>query len=179
MRKTTCEPDPHADSNMEATMISLDMLEKVEVFKDLNDKQLAAVRPCCEKVAFQRGEKIFGPEEDPSALWAVLEGHVDLRAETTDRKNAGDLGSPGVSEFMVFGWSSFVPPHRYVLSAYCASRSCDLIKSEKACLSELFQKYPEIGYKVMLKLLWVIGRRFNQYQETLIERRGQEIMNRW
>jgi CRP-like cAMP-binding protein len=179
VRKTTCEPGPLADSNMEATMINLDMLEKVEVFKDLNDKELTAVRPCCERVAFQRGEKIFGPGEDPSALWAVLEGHVDLGVETTDGKNAGDLGSTGVSENMVFGWSSFVPPHRYMLSAYCVSRRCDLIKSDKACLSELFEKYPEIGYKVMLKLLSVIGRRFNQYQEILIERRGQEIMNRW
>lgn len=160
-------------------MITLDMLEEVEVFKDLSDKQLAALRPCCEKVAFQRGEKIFSAGEDPDALWAVVEGQVDLRAETTDRKSAGNLGSTEVSEHMVFGWSSFVPPHRYMLSAYCASRRCDLIKSDKACLSELFEKDPRIGYKVMLKLLWVIGRRFNQYQEMLIERRGQEIMNRW
>jgi CRP-like cAMP-binding protein len=164
---------------MEVTMISLDMLEKMEVFNDLNDKQLAAVRPCCEEVAFQRGEKIFGAGEDPDGLWAVLEGNVVLRAETIDMKITGDLGSTEISEHLVFGWSSFVPPHRYMHSAYCASRRCDLIKSDKACLSELFEKDPEIGYKVMLKLLWVVGRRFNQYQETLIERRGQEIMNRW
>lgn len=161
-------------------MIGLDMLEKVEIFEDLNDKQLSAVKPCCQKVAFQRGEKIFGAGEDPNALWAVSEGHVGLqRPGTTEKTNAGDLGSTEVSEHMVFGWSSFVPPHKYMLSAYCASRRCDLIKSDKACLSELFEKDPEIGYKVMLKLLWVIGRRFHQYQETLIQRRGQEIMNRW
>jgi CRP-like cAMP-binding protein len=160
-------------------MISLDVLEKVEVFKGLNDKQLSAVKTCCEKFVFQRGEKIFGAGEDPNALWTVLEGRVDLQTEASDEKNAGDLGSSEVSEYMVFGWSSFVPPHRYMLSAYCASRRCDVIKTEKACLSELFEEDPEIGYKVMLKLLWVIGKRFNQYQETLIQRRGQEIMNHW
>ena len=159
-------------------MISLDVLEKVEVFKDLNDKELSAVRPCCQEVGFQRGEKIFGAGEDPSALWAVLEGRVDLRPESAER-TTGDPGSTEVSAHMVFGWSSFVPPHNYMLSAYCASRGCDLIKSDKACLSELFEKDPGIGYKVMLKLLWVIGRRFQKYQETLIQRRGQEIMNRW
>ena len=160
-------------------MISLDMLEKVEVFKDLDDKQLAAVRPCCERIEFQRGEKIFGAGEDPDALWAVLEGQVDLRGEPPEGKSGGELGSSLLSENMVFGWSSFVPPHRYMLSAYCASRRCDLVKSDKACLSELFEKAPGIGYRVMMKLLWIIGRRFNQYQETLIEQRGQEIMNRW
>jgi CRP-like cAMP-binding protein len=168
-----------ADRKKEMTMIGLDMLENVEVFKDLNDKQLSAVQPCCQKVAFQRGEKIIGAGEDPNALWAVLEGRVNLSPKTTERTNAGDIGSTELSEHMVFGWSSFVPPHTYMLSAYCASRRCDLIKSDKLCLSALFEKDPEIGYKVMLKLLWVIGRRFHQYQETLIQRRGQEIMNRW
>ncbi len=160
-------------------MISLDLLEKVEVFNDLSDKQLSAVKPCCQKVAVQRGEKIFGAGEDPSGLWAVLEGQVDLRPETDERTTAGGLVSGVVSEHMVFGWSSFVPPHKYMLSAYCASRRCDLIQVDKPCLSELFEKDPEIGYKVMLRLLSVIGRRFNHFQDILIQRRGQEIMNHW
>ncbi len=160
-------------------MISLDLLEKVEVFNDLSDKQLSAVKACCQKVAFQREEKIFGAGEDPRYLWAVMDGQVDLRPEADERTRAGDLGSGAASEHMVFGWSSFVPPHKYMLSAYCASRRCDLIQLDKACLSELFEKDPEIGYKVMLKLLSVIGRRFNQFQEILIQRRGQEIMNHW
>jgi hypothetical protein len=37
----------------------LHTLEKVEVFKELDDGRLFAVSECCTKVVFQRGEGIF------------------------------------------------------------------------------------------------------------------------
>ena len=40
-------------------MISLDFLENVEAFSELDDDQLTAVQSCCEIAEFKRGELIF------------------------------------------------------------------------------------------------------------------------
>jgi signal-transduction protein with cAMP-binding, CBS, and nucleotidyltransferase domain len=59
-------------------MISLDFLENVEAFNDLDDDQLAAIQSCCEIAEFKRGEQIFAAGETPEHFWVVLEGQVNL-----------------------------------------------------------------------------------------------------
>ena len=50
-------------------MISLDFLENVEAFADLNDDQLTAIQGCCEIAEFKRGEEIFAAGEIPEFFW--------------------------------------------------------------------------------------------------------------
>ena len=66
-------------------MVNLDTLEKVEVFKDLDDRRLSAVGECCTEVVFQRGEGIFKAGQEARHLWAVAEGRVNLEAEPDSR----------------------------------------------------------------------------------------------
>ena len=50
-------------------MVTLNFLENVEVFKELDDDQLVAVQGCCREVAYGRGDKIFGVKQTPLSLW--------------------------------------------------------------------------------------------------------------
>jgi CRP-like cAMP-binding protein len=160
-------------------MITLDFLEKVEVFKDLDDRQLAEILSCCREVEFSREDKIFGVGEEPRFLWVVMEGQVALLWELPGRSALPETTISTLPETMTFGWSSLVPPYKYRLSAYCATRTCRAIKVEKDGLIKLFEQDPLIGYKVMLKLLAVVGSRFLNLQDEIAKRRGSDIINQW
>ena len=75
-------------------MVTLDFLEKVEVFKDLNDEQLTVIKGYCETEDFKRGEKIFTAGEDPLNLWVVLTGQVDLHWELPGRSVSAEKTLP-------------------------------------------------------------------------------------
>lgn len=161
-------------------MVSLDFLEKLNVFKDLDDDQLVAVQGCCQETECRRGEKVFGMRDESLCLWAVVEGNIDLEQGTADNKSPSQENAlSSVSEDMTFGWSSLVPPNRYRLSAYCSSRRCRLIKIDRKCLIQLFDSDTGLGYKVMTGLLSVMGNRFHQLLDEVIKNKGQQIMNRW
>ncbi len=166
-------------SNEEQVMINLDFLEKVEVFQDLDDNQLAAVGACFKEVSFQRGEKIFDVHEKPDSLWAVMEGEVSLQSELPGTAPLKEMTITTTSRYMIIGISSLVKPHRYILSAYCATRNCKLLTAKRDCLIPLYEENPRIGYLVMSRVAGVVGKRFRQVQEEFVKRRGQDLMNHW
>jgi signal-transduction protein with cAMP-binding, CBS, and nucleotidyltransferase domain len=160
-------------------MVNLDFVESVEVFKDLDDDQLTAVRDCCREAEYGRGEKIFGVKGAPVSLWAVIEGEVDLQQEPPENPTAQGDKIVTLSKTMTFGWSSLVPPFKYRLSAYCATRSCKVLKIDSQCLTRLFEQDAELGYMVMSKIVAVVGTRFYQLREEIIKHRGHDIINKW
>jgi CRP-like cAMP-binding protein len=155
-------------------MVNLDTLENVEVFKELDDHRLSAVGECCTEVVFQRGEGIFKAGEEARHLWAVAEGKVKLEAGP-----ASTLQENEVAENQVFGWPSLLRTPTYRFSASCGGRSARVIRIDSRCLQALFEKDPELGYRVMSGLVRVIGSRFHQLQEEVVKSRGQDMMNQW
>ncbi len=161
-------------------MIQLEFLEKLDAFKELNDDQLAAIKECTDLAQFKRGEKIFSQGADAGHVWIVLEGGVELRAEYPDQNmSAAEASVSFLSEAQAFGWTCFVPPYKYQLSGYCASRSCRLIRLRREDLLDLFEKDAAIGFFVMKYLIGVVGRQFSQFQDEIARKRGFEIMSRW
>jgi len=138
------------------------------------------VQKCCREAEFRRGDKLFGAAEESSCLWAVVEGQVDLQ-EASEGDAAPGRKDPisSLSQGLVFGWSSLVPPHKYRLSAYCTTRQCKVLQIDRQCLTDHFKKDAKMGYLVMSRLLSDVGNRFYRLQDEVIRRRGEEIMNRW
>ena len=160
-------------------MISLDFLENVEAFSELDDDQLTAVQSCCEIADFKRGEEIFAAGETPDFFWVVLEGQVNLTWETPEGSTLPQQTITSLAEGMPFGWSSLVPADKYRLSAHSATRNCKAVRIPKDRLLQLFEEDAELGYKVMSKVMIVAGKRFHQLQDEVARRRGHDIINRW
>jgi CRP-like cAMP-binding protein len=160
-------------------MITLEFLENVQVFEDLNDDQLTRIQTHCQEAKFSRGDKIFATGEKPQYLWVVMEGQVALQWTMPQRTTRSESTITTLSESMTFGWSSLVPPYTYRLSAYCASRNCKVMQVDRDALVELFENDAALGYKVMLKLLSVVGSRFLNLQDEVAKQRGSDIMNQW
>lgn len=160
-------------------MISLDFLENVEAFAELNDDQLTAIMECCEVADFKREEEIFAAGETAEYFWIVQTGQVNLNLDAPEGPALPENTITTLSEGMPFGWSGLVPPYKYQLSAHCASRSCKIVRISKDCLLQLFESDARLGYRVMSKVMIVVGQRFHQLQDDIARRRGHDIINRW
>ncbi|MCF8110247.1 MAG: cyclic nucleotide-binding domain-containing protein [Desulfobacteraceae bacterium] len=165
-------------------MISLEFMDRVEMFKDLSDRQLAEIGNVAESAEYKKGECIFKQGNPAEHLWIVTDGEVELRC--------GPVGSKVqkvqherrdcvafVSAAQAFGWTCFVPPYKYRLSGYCASRRCRLLKFNKADLEKLFENQPEIGFTVMQYTMTSVGTQFQELQDEIARQRGHEIINKW
>jgi CRP-like cAMP-binding protein len=160
-------------------MISLDFLEEIDAFADLDDSQLTAIQKCCEVTEFKRGEEIFAAGEIPEYFWIVQTGQVNLNWDIPEGPALPENTITTLSEGMPFGWSSLVPPYKYHLSAHCASRSCKTVRIPRDRLLKLFEDDAQLGYKVMSRVMVVVGQRFHQLQDEVAKRRGHDIINRW
>ena len=158
-------------------MVSLEFLEKIEVFKTLNDNQLKAIQDCVELADFKKDERIFTQGDDATHVWIILEGDVELKSETPGKSTTSPVSF--LSETHVFGWTCFVPPHKYLLSGYCASRWCKVVKLKKDDLLRLFEEDDVFGFKVMDYLMAAVGKQFEQYQDQVARERGIEVMSQW
>ena len=147
-------------------MTGVDFLRSVEVFKGLIDSQLAGFEQHCQELEFRQNDKLFSEGEDASCLWMVKEGRVDLRFDLPDRSTSTKNTISSISEFMTFGWSSLVAPHKYRLSAYCATQTCKVIQIERDKLIGLFKQNSKTGYQVMSNLVEIIGQRFRRLQDS-------------
>jgi CRP-like cAMP-binding protein len=165
-------------------MISLDLLETFDIFKGLNDDQLTAIQKHCQTEEYKRGDRLFTEGDEAAHLWFVFEGQVDLRFELPGRNEpANDQTVSSVSAkpsiARTLGWSCFVPPYKMRLSAYCASRTCKVIKIAKNDLLSLFEKDHKLGYLVMSFIVRVVGYRFQQFQDQVAKNMGESIMSSW
>jgi signal-transduction protein with cAMP-binding, CBS, and nucleotidyltransferase domain len=160
-------------------MISLDFLERVEVFKQFSDSQLAALQKCGEVLSFQRDEQLFAEGAASRHLWIVMEGQVALQFGIQGKQSEYQDTVSFVSESQTFGWSCFVPPYTYRLSGYCVGRQCKVAAMEKDKLLALFERDVVIGYSVMHYLVCVVGNHFHRFQDELAKQMGNDIINAW
>jgi len=148
-------------------MPCLELLQDVEAFKTLTEKELAEIEEFCREKSFAHGERIFKEGDDATHLYVVKQGLVDLRFDLPARETSEAHTLSSVAESRLFGWSSMVPPFRYKLSAYCASETCKVAMIERSRFHGYLRQYPEIGYRVLSELLKVVGKRFQRLQGTV------------
>ena len=156
-------------------MDMLDFLETVRLFRDLEDEQIEAIRPCCEEADFKRGDQVFKGGENADFLYVVMEGQIELREEDVTETPVVSTLSSGNA----FGWSAVVSPYKYYLSANCAGRTCKVLKIERERFTKLLEEDAAIGYPVMNRILALIGRRFDELEEKIIKRMGEGVMTTW
>jgi NADP-reducing hydrogenase subunit HndB len=148
-------------------MIDIDFLKKVDIFKGLDDNQLMLILDGCRETDFKDGDRLFKEGDDSHSLWLVVEGEVDLRFDLPGRPTTSKettVHTEAVTKAL--GWSAFVPPYRYALSAYCSSEICKVAQVEKDYLLKLFEADAKMGYRVMSDLAGVISTHFHKMQQA-------------
>jgi CRP-like cAMP-binding protein len=166
--------------------VNSDYFIKIEAFKSLTDDQRSRVIPLCEEVVFQEGNRLFAEGDPAKHVWFVVDGQVDLRFEWPLRRRtsvehtiSSEEASRQEAEAKTLGWSCFVPPYKMMLSAYCANRTCRIIRIRKEELLQLFEDDPVIGYRFLTYIIAVLGYRFIQLEEEVAKMTGNEMITGW
>jgi len=164
-------------------IVNREYFSKIEAFKNLTDDQRSRVIPLCEEVVFQEGDRLFAEGDPAQHVWFVVDGQVDLRFELPDRRQTTvehtisiEEASRQDAEAKTLGWSCFVPPHHMMLSAYCVTRACSIIRIHKEELLHLFENDPVIGYRFLTYMIAVLGYRFIQLEETVAKMIGHGMI---
>lgn len=147
-------------------MISLDFLKRTDIFAGLSDAQLNQIMAACREKGYESGQRLFAEGEDSDRVWTVMEGQVDLRFDLPGRPTSEENTIFSITAGNSLGWSSFVPPFKYKLSAYCATRTCKMLQVKKEYLLNLFEKDVRMGYQVISKLTGVASTHFHQLQNS-------------
>ena len=147
-------------------MILLYFLKKVDIFKGLDQDQLDRISAGCREKEYQNNHRLFTEGENADRVWIVMEGQVDLRFDLPGRPTSEENTIFSITAGSTLGWSSFVPPFQYKLSAYCATRSCKILQIDKEFLLGLFEKDNRMGYRVVSNLTGVASTHFHRLQNS-------------
>lgn len=158
-------------------MTTIDFLDTVEPFTEMTDEQLSALSDSADLLEFKKGDRLFLQADPAAYLWIVIEGSIELRSEGPASAASGQVSF--LSATHAFGWTCFVPPYKYQLSGYCASRRSRVLRFAKDHLEKLFESHPEIGFEMMQYTLTSVGTQFQELEDELARHRGHEIMGRW
>ena len=88
-------------------------------------------------------------------------------------KNGGSLIYGLTESGQVFGWSSLVESGLYTASGVCAT-DLKAVKIEREKLDKIFDRHPEVGFKVLKRLARVISQRLSNAYRDLLSARGQD-----
>ncbi|VBB42149.1 putative cAMP-dependent protein kinase, regulatory subunit [uncultured Desulfatiglans sp.] len=146
-------------------MPSVDFLGKVDLLRGLDEPRLLLIQESCQPRSYALGERLFKEDEIADRIWIVERGEVGLFFNLPGRKRSDENLVVSISSGESLGWSGFMPPYRYSLSAYCNSERCDVLMLMKDDLTRLSEQDHRLGYMVMSNLAAVVSRRFDQLQE--------------
>ena len=143
-----------------------DVFEKAEIFKGLNQDQLNTVKKGGREKEYLYGDRIFAEGENADRIWLVLDGQVDLRFDLPGRPTSEENTIFSITAAQTLGWSTFVPPFKYALSAYSATKSCKILQINKDYLLECFENDPRMGLVFMTNVAGIASMHFDQLQES-------------
>ena len=143
-----------------------DLLKRADIFKGINEDQLSKIQPGCKEIEYQSGSRLFAEGEPSDRIWIVSDGQVDLRFDLPGRSSSEENTIFSITPGNTLGWSSFIPPYQYKLSAYCATRTCKIVQILKEFLLNLFEKDARMGFRVISNLTAVASAHFHRLQNS-------------
>ncbi len=148
-------------------MDRIQVLGRSAIFEGVSREAIEELCSRGREVSFEAGHKLFERDQHADELMIVQDGVVELvfpvqvmsviREVTFERVQAGD----------VVAWSSLVSPHRFTLSACCASR-CVLTALSRDSLHAFFETDLHTACLFMRNLAGVIGRRLQAMQDMWV-----------
>ncbi len=139
------------------------LLGSFELFKDLNEVQLAKIAGNAVKEEFAENQEIFHEQSRESDIYVLTEGRVQI---------VGALGKTDTATIhtilpgKLFGEFAFIDGEPRSASAV-AIKASTVFKIPRAALYDLFEQDKAMGYVVMRNLARILARRIRQTAHEL------------
>ena len=134
------------------------VLEESELFSGLSADQTECLVALTQPLSLQTGEYLFLLGDYADRLFIVIEGRMDVCFPLNIGGEIQDVAVECKKPGSVLGWSAFVRPHRFTLSARAAmpTRIASIPRQE---LLEILRADPRLGEEFIVRLTEIIGRR--------------------
>ena len=140
-----------------------EILKRAEIFETLEASQTARLLAVARPHRLERGECLFLLGDHADRLYVVLSGKMELSFPLMFGSAVREVAVETKSPVSVLGWSAFVKPYRFTLSAR-AVEPTELAGFPRNELQMVFESDPRIGYAFTRHVSEVVGRRLLQVQ---------------
>lgn len=150
-------------------MLGIQVLNGFDLFKGLDENELAKMRDLCKLHTFNEGDHLFAEGTGATALHLCRSGKVDIAVWVREPWNR-DVVVHRVEPGEAFGWSALVPPHTHTASAECVEAG-EEIRLKGSELLDLHDENHHMGYVVM--------RNLSAYISARVTQTGQRLSTEW
>ena len=134
-------------------------LHGCELFRTLDSEAIGQIAKLCQFEACEAGDTIITQGEYGTKLYLIAEGQVALTRSVTLGTRQGTLTIALLGKGRGLGWSALIcEPCNASASAVC-QKPTRLVSLEGTQLRELLYLRPEVGFKVMERLTYVLNDR--------------------
>jgi CRP-like cAMP-binding protein len=139
------------------------LIRKILIFSYLTDGELTHMLGLSELLRFQAGEKLFAQGDDSLAVFALIEGQVEL----SFRKASGNRVSVGaVSAGEVFGEAGVFMTVKRTADALVAADST-LLKIGRRNMMAFIKQYPVGGNKLLMLMIYGLLSKLREANQML------------
>ncbi len=136
-------------------------LAKVNLFKELDHKEMALFLPYMHERDYKSNEVVFFRGDPSQALYVVKKGRITLNIDIKDRFEV----LTEIKSNYAFGDNSMLGSTKRIYSAIVASEQVDLYVIPQVNILEIFENEPI----VKAKMLHSLAEAYNYYTQKLFE----------
>ena len=152
-------------------------LRHIPLFHGVSSSFLDSITPIAEELDVRSGQTLFKLGAEATRFFVVLRGRVDLTLplQILGVQQDGFVEEAGPGEMI--GWSAFVAPHHYSMSARAAVDSA-LVALPGARVRELLAADPTAGFAVMSNLATLVARRLHRTQAMWVRELQRSVTSK-
>lgn len=148
-------------------MVTPKMLADFDLFKDVSEKALTEIAAISDTVKLAKDSFVFREGEKADKLHLLISGSIALRVNLTSRPDSVTVSFVN-RPHQTLGWSGVVAPNHYTASALC-EEDTELLVIPSDEFLKILDRYPEVGYKVMLRITQIISDRLRNSRQALLK----------
>lgn len=142
-------------------MVNVNDLIIFYLFSKFSEEQLEELAEITEKKTYKKHAHVYERGDSAKHLFVVSKGLVSLRR--FDHGDKVGIAFETRKSGEIFGAASFMHPQHYTLTAVCIEDS-EVMAIDADKLSDLCEKDPVVGYKLMLKIAQVYFERITVFR---------------
>jgi len=144
------------------------IVNEIDLFRGIDPEVMEEIANICSEKEYAKDTVLFEKGEEAESLYILEQGALNLVI-----KDGGSLIYSLTEPGEVFGWSSLVESGVYTASGVCAT-DIKAVKIKREKLDKIFDRHPEVGFKVLKRLARVISQRLSNAYRDLLSARGQD-----
>ncbi len=129
-----------------------------QLFENLDEANLTLIEELAERRELTTGERLFDLGSEADHVFVILDGNVEICVPLSIHGAIREVAVASEGAGTMLGWSAFVKPYRFRLSARAAT-AASVASFERAGLLRLIDQDPTLGCVILGRIAEIISQR--------------------